>query len=256
MNAVEPGIEGRAALRRRNLWRWWGLSLIIGGVALLLLAGAYYGYIRFTEARYASLISTVPPPPQSGIAVPIEQPTQEPHPSATTSPTTEPTGTADTPGTPLPLLPPVRIVIPAIGLDAKVVDLGSYNEVAKFAVGHYPSAVPGQAGNIVMAGHLRSDLLGEGDVFKRLPDIGKYVGITAYQEQVVRNPPSEPRPVYISIYDSNGREYSYQAVETLVVLPSSGWILDPTPDEILTLITCIPEWAYSHRFVVRARPVP
>ena len=47
VNGSGAGIEGKGAdLRRQNLWRWWGLSLIIGGVVLMGLAGAYYGYVR------------------------------------------------------------------------------------------------------------------------------------------------------------------------------------------------------------------
>lgn len=234
---------------RRNLWRWVGLGLIVGGVVLLVVAGAYYAYIRISEARYAPLTSTVPPPAST--------PVQEPTPIATLAPTPGPGATpAATPqptNTPVPSSPAVRIVIPSIDLDAKVVEVPSWNEVAKFAVGHYPTADPGEAGNVVMAGHLRSDLLNEGDIFKRLPDVARYLGITSYRETgVEKTTPADPHPVYISLYGTNGMEYRYEAFEALVVKPDSNWVLDPTPDETLTLITCVPEFSYDFRFVVRA----
>ncbi len=227
---------------------------MIGGVVLLALAGAYYAYIRISESRYAPLTSTVPPPAST--------PAQEPTPVATLAPTPGPGATpAATPqptNTPVPSSPAVRVVIPSIDLDAKVVEVPSWNEVAKFAVGHYPTADPGEAGNVVMAGHLRSDLLNEGDIFKRLPDIAKNVVTMVYTKDETGKtvakafPPPEPKPVYISLYGTNGTEYRYEALVVWIVKPDSNWVLNPTPDETLTLITCVPEFSYDFRFVVRA----
>ncbi|MDQ3024816.1 MAG: sortase, partial [bacterium] len=51
-------------------------------------------------------------------------------------------------------------------------------------------------------------------------------------------------------------ERSYQVTDIWTVLPTDSWVMAPTPNETLTLITCIPIDVYSHRLIVRAVPVP
>jgi LPXTG-site transpeptidase (sortase) family protein len=41
-----------------------------------------------------------------------------------------------------------------------------------------------------------------------------------------------------------------------VVTPDHLEVMEPTPEETLTLITCVPDGVYSHRLVVTARRVP
>ncbi len=74
---------------------------------------------------------------------------------------------------------PSRLVIPSIGLDAPVVEVGitvengkPVWETAAFAVGFYRgSALPGTRGNTVMAGHISSPVSKKGDIFRRLPEV-------------------------------------------------------------------------------------
>ncbi|MDP2951820.1 MAG: sortase, partial [Chloroflexota bacterium] len=154
--------------------------------------------------------------------------------------------------TPQPLLPgpAERIVIPAIGVNSRVVEIGATREEngawvwerPVFSVGHVRwSANPGEGSNIVMAGHISSPIEGEGEVFKRLPDIPDLV--------------AQKKPVDVILYTAQGR-YVYRVTKTMVVEPNVGWVMDPTPDETVTLITCVPDYVYSHRLIIVAKPLP
>jgi LPXTG-site transpeptidase (sortase) family protein len=138
-------------------------------------------------------------------------------------------------------LPARRIVIPTIGLDSKVIQLGTKLdrrgqiawETAPFAVGqHRGLAGPGQIGNMVLSGHISSP--NEGAVFHRLPELKVGEGI---------------------IISTDERQYLYQVTSTKVVTPDEVSVMDQTPDATATLLTCVPDGIYSHRLVVSARLV-
>jgi sortase A len=138
-------------------------------------------------------------------------------------------------------LPARRVVIPTIGLDSKVIQLGTTLdrrgqiawETAPFAVGqHKGLAGPGQNGNMVLSGHISSP--NEGAVFHRLTDLKLDQGIVVSTEE---------------------RQYLYRVVDIQTVTPDQVSVLDATPDPTLTLITCVPDKIYSHRLVVTARLV-
>jgi sortase A len=126
----------------------------------------------------------------------------------------------------LGLAVPVQPAIPAIEGDRWhwVVP----NDAAAHLLG---SANPGEPGNIVITGHVDTHA-GPG-VFARLAEI--QVG----DRLVVRTAVGE---------------YRYLVVESLVVPEDDVTVLRQTGSELLTLITCVPDGAYAHRLVVRARP--
>ncbi len=135
--------------------------------------------------------------------------------------------------------PPTRLVIPAIELDSKVVSIETtYDkrgvliwQTADHAVAyHVGTGLPGTAGNVVLSGHISHPT--EGSVFKRLPEVKVGDGI-----------------ILFTLSDA----FLYQVVETKVVLPSETSVMAPTPDETLTLITCVPDGVYSHRLIVVAK---
>ncbi len=153
--------------------------------------------------------------------------------------------------TPRPAVPD-RVVIPSIGLDTPVVEVGWETRVvngehvgnvwqtASFAAGyHRASAPPGQVGNLVLSGHNNID----GAVFHNLHDV-------------------EPMQ-WIYVF-AGGRRYAYVVEERFIVpeanaspeqrLDNVKWI-SPTPDERLTLLTCYPPWSNTHRTIVLARPI-
>jgi LPXTG-site transpeptidase (sortase) family protein len=199
-------------------------------------------------------------PPQEVIATPAAVPT--PAPTLMAAPTMDPIVEPDalpTPGVgstynemhvvPVPAgkppvaaaLPARRLVIPTIGLDTKVIQLGTkldkYGQIAwetaPFAVGqHKGLAGPGQNGNMVLSGHISSP--NEGAVFHHLPDLNVGEGV---------------------IVATDERQYLYRVVDIKTVTPDDVEVLSQTPDPTATLITCVPDGIYSHRLVVTARLV-
>jgi LPXTG-site transpeptidase (sortase) family protein len=138
-------------------------------------------------------------------------------------------------------LPAKRLIIPTIGLDSKVIQLGTRLdrrgqlawETAPFAVGHHRgTAGAGQNGNMVLSGHISSP--SEGSIFHRLPELKVGEGV---------------------IVGTDERQYLYRVVDTKVVTPDEVSVMQPTPDPTATLITCVPDGVYSHRLVVTARLV-
>jgi LPXTG-site transpeptidase (sortase) family protein len=138
-------------------------------------------------------------------------------------------------------LPARRVVIPTIGLDSKVIQLGTTLdrrgqiawETAPFAVGqHKGLAGPGQNGNMVLSGHISSP--NEGAVFHHLPELKLGEGVIVSTEE---------------------RQFLYRVIWVQTVTPDQVSVLEPSPDPTLTLITCVPDGIYSHRLVVTARLV-
>ncbi len=140
--------------------------------------------------------------------------------------------------------PAVRIAIPRIGVDAEVVEIGVRLQDGRrvwdppsHLVGHYDgTANPGETGNIALTGHISSPISSQGSVFKRLPEL-------RLGDRVL-------------LVDAGGRRFLYSVVELRIVPPTEISVLDPTEDQTLTLITCFPDWVYSHRLVVRGTRIP
>jgi len=164
--------------------------------------------------------------------------------TATVLPPT-PTRTPTPIPTPTPSAMPTRLVIPNIDVDAPVVEVGQRLEdsalvweTADHAVGHYVgTAMPGQKGNIFLAGHIRHPT--EGNVFARLPEIPELL------DRGVR--------VTATLYTADGT-YEYVAVRAYVVEPTRTDVMAPTSDAILTLMTCVPDWVFDHRLIIICRP--
>lgn len=145
----------------------------------------------------------------------------------------------------------VRLVIPSLGIDLPVVEVGWHlRETADGVLGEWDtvggavgflrgSADPGGVGNCVLAGHSsNSGETGLGEL-ERLP-IGDV----------------------LVLYNAAGNEYTYVAEEILTVDETGATadekrqharLLDPTDRPALTIVTCWPAWSYTSRIVVRAR---
>src|SRR5712691_8642440 len=194
----------------------------------------------------------VPTPhqPPTAVPVPVPTPATEPIVAADALPTAVGGSTdAEMHVVPVPTgkppiaaaLPARRVIIPTIGLDSKIIQLGTKLdrrgqlawETAPFAVGqHKGLAGPGQNGNMVLSGHVSSP--SEGAVFHHLPDVKVGEGVIVGTEE---------------------RQYLYRVVDVRTVTPDQVAVLDQTPDPTATLITCVPDGIYSHRLVVTARLV-
>jgi sortase A len=120
-----------------------------------------------------------------------------------------------------------RMTIPAINVDAPVVEGDGWEEL-KMGAGHrIGSANPGERGNMVISGH--NDVYGE--IFRHLEDVR--IG-----DEVI---------VY-----AGDTPYRYSVVARMVVEPTEVSLLEPTPNATLTLITCHPYMVDTHRLVVIA----
>jgi len=120
------------------------------------------------------------------------------------------------------------IEIPRIGI-AVVVVQGDSADILRRGVGHLAdTALPGNIGNVVLAGHRDT-------FFRPLRDLRAGDAITLKTHQ---------------------GDFDYVVESTFVVTPADVWVLDATGGRTLTLITCYP-FSYigpaPDRFVVRAR---
>lgn len=216
-----------------------GAVLTVVGAAMLLAVAGYYIYAAYAESQLSQLSKSA--------AAPLDK--QQIEVRTTPTPTSTPAPVIEVPlkplltatATPAPL-PPKRITIPSIEVDARVVPVTTvYDDgklvwaTASHAVGHQEgSANPGEPSNVVMSGHISSPLKGEGSVFKRLPQLKLEAEVVLYTEKKV---------------------YRYRVVETRVIKPEQTEVMDPTPYPILTLITCVPDWVYTSRLIVICEPV-
>lgn len=147
---------------------------------------------------------------------------------------------------------PVRLVIPAIDLDAPIERIGVEAVVQEgqtyyqwlvpegyMAGWHENSARLGQAGNTVLNGHHNV----YGEVFKDLVDLEEGDELIMFDEE---------------------QKYTYR-ITVKEILPERGQPIDvrlenaqwiaPTEDERITLVTCWPYTDNSHRLVVVAEPI-
>ena len=120
--------------------------------------------------------------------------------------------------------------VPRLGLKAIFVQ-GDSPRILRHAVGHISeTALPGEAGNVVLTGHRDS-------FFRPLRSIQVGDAIT------------------IETLDG---EFGYQVASTEVVLPSDIQVLRPSSENTLTLVTCFPFYyigAAPKRFIVHARQI-
>jgi sortase A len=123
-----------------------------------------------------------------------------------------------------------RIEIPRLGLSAIVME-GTRTTTLRRAVGHIPgTALPGQPGNVGISGHR--------DTFFR--------------------PLRNIRQNDIITLTTLLGEYRYRVVSARIVRPNNVAVLDPSGNEILTLVTCYPFYFVGpapDRFIVRAERV-
>jgi sortase A len=122
-----------------------------------------------------------------------------------------------------------RIEIARIGLSVVVAE--GVGSTLRRAAGHIPgTALPGHNGNVGIAGHR--------DTFFR--------------------PLEKVRVNDVVVLTAHGIEYRYRVVFSQVVSPSDVAVLDPTGDDVLTLVTCHPFYFVGpapNRFIVRAARV-
>ena len=120
-----------------------------------------------------------------------------------------------------------RLEAPSVKMSTAVLE-GSDDATLSRGAGHIEDTpFPGESGNVGIAGHRDT-------VFRPLRNIQ------------VGDPLELTTP---------NRLYRYRISKTLIVGPDDVYVLDPTPDPALTLVTCYPFEYVGHaprRFIVRA----
>ena len=149
---------------------------------------------------------------------------------------------------------PVRLLIPTLGLDTRVLPMawkpvsgtnGTRSEwqMVDNAAGHHiNSAYPGELGNVVLSGH---NNIG-GSVFRTVCVIGEPGVDFGLEDEMI-------------LEDENGRRFVYQVNgwnrfpernASLTKRQENARYMQPTTDARLTLVTCWPPTSNSHRVVV------
>ncbi len=187
-----------------------------------------------------------------GMVVPVLTPTPSSAPNAGAAGEAKRSTATASPTPTRPALPPDRIVISAIKLDAPVVPVGWHTETTggvSASVWDVPderaagwlktSAAAGQVGNTVLDGHHNIN----GEVFRYLVDlkpgdeIDLYAGGTEYRYAVTERHILPDKYEPIAVREQNAR-----------------WIA-PTQDDRLTLVTCWPYTNNTHRLIIVAAPI-
>ena len=121
----------------------------------------------------------------------------------------------------------IRIQIPAINVDAPVVQGDGWEQLKKGVGQHIGTADPGQVGNVVLSGH--DDIFGE--IFRDLDKL---------------------KPGDEVIVFTNQKQYTYVVDGTQLVEPTAVDVMAPTGSPDVTLISCYPSLVDKQRIVVRA----
>ncbi len=134
------------------------------------------------------------------------------------------------PRAPTPVVDVGSIAIPAVGLDATMRE-GVTLTIIDLGPAHWPgSAMPGEQGNVVVAGHrtIRS---------RPFADLDRLV----VGDEIV--------------FRTSAGTFTYRVTRSLVVEPHDLWIIEPTPEYTVTLFACHPKGSARQRFVVKGELV-
>jgi len=132
---------------------------------------------------------------------------------------------------PLPTPSPqqaIRIQIPAIRVDAPVVQGDGWEQLKKGVGQSLGTPNPGETGNIVLSAH--NDIFGE--IFRDLDQLKPGDQVILYTSQ---------------------RSFTYVVVSSKIVEPTAVEVMAQTSEPIVTLISCYPYMVDNQRIVVVAR---
>lgn len=139
--------------------------------------------------------------------------------------------------------PLTRIVIPALGVDAVVVE-GTSAAALRAGAGHYPNTpLPGEQGNVAIAGHRTT----YGKPFNQIDElpVGETIRLetplATYTYQVVA------APADVNNTCATGACW--------VTHPTDWGVVMPTNEPVLTLTTCHPKGSAAERLILRAKLV-
>lgn len=120
----------------------------------------------------------------------------------------------------------IRIKIPALDIDAPVIQGDGWEQLKQGVGQHVGTGLPGQPGNMVLSAH--NDIYGE--LFRYLDRLEPGDEVTVF---------------------TNVRAYVYIVEETLLVKPIDVWVMEPTPTPTATLVSCYPYLVNTERIIVK-----
>ena len=121
----------------------------------------------------------------------------------------------------------IRIQIPAINIDAPVVQGDGWEQLKKGVGQHIGTPNPGDNGNIILSAH--NDIFGE--IFRDLDQLQPGDEIILFTSQ---------------------RTYTYTIEQNQIVEPTQVEVMAPTQEPVVTLISCYPYLIDNQRIVVSA----
>ena len=122
----------------------------------------------------------------------------------------------------------IRIQIPAIDVDAPIVQGDGWEQLKKGVGQHIGTANPGENGNVVLSAH--NDIFGE--IFRDLDRLKPGDTITMY---------------------TNQRAYNYVVTGSEVIEPTQVEVMESTSQPTITLISCYPYLVDDKRIAVTGR---
>jgi len=239
---VDEDEAGAVPSSRRSTGRRWyeGLLLAVEILAVIGLAGLmlnWFGLLQSLNREVASVLQqdTLTPTPLITAVI---------LPSGHTPPTSAGGAQFNEAEIPAHLLPlvqsianlpvptpgpsqAIRIQIPAISVDAPVVQGDSWEQLKKGVGQHVGSADPGESGNMVFSAH--DDVFGE--IFRYLDKLQPGDKILVFTAQ---------------------QQYLYLVTGSQIVSPTQVEVMNPTSDPTVTLISCYPYMVDNKRIVVFA----
>jgi len=132
---------------------------------------------------------------------------------------------------PIPTAAPdqaIRLQVPAINIDAPVVQGDGFEQLKKGVGQNLSSVNPGQSGNVILSAH--NDVYGE--IFRYLDRLAPGDQVILYTQQ---------------------RQYVYVVDRTAIVEPTAVEVMASTGSPTVTLISCYPYLVDKQRIVVFAR---
>jgi sortase A len=203
-------------------------ALILATLIAIVMVGASTVAVMRSEPSYAEAFDapTLTEDPALSSSTTTVTAALAPTPEAPAEPVTRPIAPPSNPRAAAAIVQIGKIRIPKIGLVHPVFE-GVTLTVIDHGPGHWPgSAVPGQRGNMVFAGHRVTHSHPFRNIDKLVPG-----------DEV--------------IFEDQTGEYLYHVTGQQVVKPSDVHIVNPTPDATMTLFACHPPGRAIQRIVVR-----
>jgi len=236
----EPGTDGRPSRPTRRRW----MDRILLGVEALAIVGLLgvlangFGLLRTLNAEVAAALRQDTPTPTPLISAVVLPGGHTPPTSG--NPAQE--NWAEIPShlqplvesyanLPIPTSAPgqaQRIQIPAIGVDATIVQGDNWEQLRKGVGQHLGTGSPGQPGNVVLSAH--NDFAGE--IFRYLSDLQ----------------PGDQVILFTAL-----QQFTYIVTGSAIVEPTQVDVMNPTASSTLTLISCYPYLVDNKRIVVFAQ---